>query len=116
MQVELIGLRFDLDGLEQLASTITATDEFATGGKAAARAVGRPRAEWWDDLLIEIFRRLWEENWTPRNQADLVAAMHDWLANNPGDDPDKPREAGDTALKARAKKLFDALDLGHKLA
>ncbi|HEU0099029.1 MAG TPA: hypothetical protein VFQ67_09665 [Allosphingosinicella sp.] len=114
VEVEIIGLRFDADGVDQIASTISATEAFAAEGRAVAKGVGRPRAEWWDDLLIEIFRRLWEENWTPRTQAELVEAMHDWLGRNPGDDPEKPREAGDTALKARAKKLFDVLDLGHK--
>ena len=116
VQVELIGLRFDVDDLEEIASIIPTAEEIAADARSAAKSRGRPKAEWWDDLLIEIFRRLWEENWTPRTQAELVEAMHEWLARNPGDDPEKPREAGDTVLKARARKLFEALDLGHKIA
>lgn len=114
--VELIGLLFDADDLDDVAATIPPPAEATLEGRGAGKAVGRPRAEWWDDLLIEMFRRLWEDSWTPRTQAELVDAMHEWLAHNPGENPAKPREASDTALKARAKKLFDILELGHKIA
>ena len=53
-------------------------------------------------------------NWTPRTKAVIVGAMHEWIADNPGDNPKKPRKAGDTVLKARAEKIFDLLDLGQK--
>lgn len=113
--VELIGLRFDPDELDRVAASIPLSDPRRPDGPRGIRGAGRPKAEWWDDLLIEMFRRLWEDNWTPRTKAEVVEAMHGWLSKNPGDDPAKPREASDTALKARAKKLFDVLELGQKL-
>jgi hypothetical protein len=112
--IELVGIGFDPETLDRLALTLPAYDAPAEAKSGSARAAGRPKAEWWDDLLIEMFRRLWEGKWSPRNQAELVSAMHEWLASNPGDDPDKPREASDTALKARAKKMFDVLEIGQK--
>jgi hypothetical protein len=106
--VTLTGVQFDARGLDLL--------DPSPKPEAASRTphAGRPAAEWWDDLLIEMFRRLWEDRWSPRTQADLVRAMHEWLAQNPGDDPAKPREAGDTTLELRARKLFKALGLGQK--
>jgi hypothetical protein len=112
--VRLTGVRFDASGLELLAPADEAPSELHEARSPASGSRGRPAAAWWDDLLIEMFRRLWEDNWQPRTQAELVEAMHEWLAHNPGDDPAKPREAADSTLKARAKKLFDALDLGQK--
>jgi len=110
--VRISGLRFNTDGLYAFIASLPP----ATGKSApdiSKRPTGRPRADWWDDLLIAMFRRLWEDNWTPRTQAEVVEAMHQWLADNPGDDPDAPRQAGDTALKERARKLLEGLDLGR---
>lgn len=106
--VTLTGVQFDARGLDVL--------DPSPKPEAAGRTpqAGRPAAEWWDDLLIEMFRRLWEDRWSPRTQTDLVRAMHEWLAQNPGDDPAKPREAGDTTLELRARKFFQALGLGQK--
>lgn len=106
--VTLTGVQFDARGLDLLDP-----DPKQEAAGRAPRA-GRPAADWWDDLLIEMFRKLWEDKWSPRTQAELVEAMHEWLSQNPGDDPSKVRQAGDTALKERARKLFQGLDLGHK--
>lgn len=114
--VTLTGVQFDARGLDildppKLDAAVPTRPVPLPVGKP-----GRPAAAWWDDLLIEMFRRLWEDSWTPRTKTEVVKAMHDWLAKNPGDDPLKPREASDTVLKARAKKLFDVLELGQKSA
>jgi hypothetical protein len=57
---------------------------------------GRPRAEYWDDLWVEISRQLYGGELIPKRQADIEKAMMDWLAKNgehpygswpqPGDD------------------------------
>lgn len=113
--VTLTGVQFDARGLDILDPV---PSPIAAGGLHAVPAgkPGRPAAVWWDNLLIEMFRKLWEDRWTPRTKTEIVDAMHEWIAQNPGDDPAKPREASDSALKARAKKLFDGLDLGQKTA
>jgi len=112
LQITLTGVQFaarDLDVLDPSRSQASTTRAVSAAGKR-----GVPPKDWWDDLLIEMFRRLWEGNWTPATKAEIVEAMHNWLAANPGPDPHNPREAGDTVLKERAKKLFDGLKLGRK--
>jgi hypothetical protein len=69
---------------------------------------GRPRKEWWDDFWIEICRQIWVGDLQPKTQADLERAMIEWVENH------RTGEVGETTIKAAAKRLFKAWDLGSK--
>lgn len=63
---------------------------------------GRPPKEWWEDLWIEMFRRIHNGDFKPKNQAELENAMHDWLAEH--------SQAGSVqTVRAAARKLFRVL-------
>jgi hypothetical protein len=64
-------------------------------------AGGAPRKEFWDDLFIEMFERLWLGTFTPTRAADLERAMLDWASA-------KGFDLGETSVKAPARKLFAA--------
>ena len=60
---------------------------------------GRPRAEFWDDLVIEMVRRIYEGDLKPKSQADLVRAMQDWVSEH-------GYAGGLTQIKPVAAKIF----------
>lgn len=67
------------------------------------RKGGRPAAPYWDDLWIEICRALYAGELIPKKQSDVEKAMHDWLAT-------KDQSAADSTVRARARKLWDAIN------
>ncbi|WP_316202903.1 MULTISPECIES: hypothetical protein [unclassified Bradyrhizobium] len=74
----------------------------------AANKGGRPKKDWWDDFWIEICRQIWIGDLKPATQAELERAMFEWVENH------RDAEVGETTIKAAAKKLFKAWDLGSK--
>ena len=63
---------------------------------------GRPSKSWWEDCIIEISRQIYLGELKPKRQADVAKAMHEWIASN-------DYEVGETQVKQRARKVFDAL-------
>ncbi|WP_315762029.1 hypothetical protein [Bradyrhizobium sp. SZCCHNS2005] len=63
---------------------------------------GRPRHEFWEELLVEIGRQLYDGVLKPKTQADIEAAMKQWLIN-------QGYEAGDTAVRERAQMYWVAI-------
>lgn len=63
---------------------------------------GRPLADHWDEMWAEIAVKLWNGDWEPKTQADVEREMHEWLAAHDLD-------AGDTTVRARARKLWDKM-------
>ncbi len=63
---------------------------------------GRPRGGHWEDMLIEMARRIHFGDFKPAKQANLERAMLDWLSENghPGDE---------STVRLRASKLFKAM-------
>jgi hypothetical protein len=64
---------------------------------------GAPRKGWWDDLWIEMIRRIRAGTLHPESAAELQRIMLDWLGEQgfyPGED----------TLKKTARKLFKYLD------
>jgi len=60
---------------------------------------GRPRKDFWEDLLIEMFDQLWHGTLNPKTQSNIEDAMSDWLsANN--------KEASERAVRQRAQRLW----------
>ncbi len=64
---------------------------------------GRPRNEYWEPLLIEMARQLYEGELLPNRQADVENAMHDWLAAN-------GHKGGETQVRQRARSLWEAIE------
>jgi hypothetical protein len=62
---------------------------------------GRPAKEFWHDLLIAIFKQIWDGELQPQTQADIERAMLDWASEHGHD-------LGETSVKVPAKKLFAA--------
>jgi len=60
---------------------------------------GRPPAEWWDDLWIEIFRQIWLGDLKPKVQADIEDAMMTWAVS-------KDHNPATSTIRARARKLW----------
>lgn len=67
-----------------------------------ARVGGRPKADWWEDLWIEICRQLYGGVLIPKTQADIERAMHQWISDN-------DYTAGSTTVRDRASKLWRAI-------
>jgi hypothetical protein len=74
--------------------------------KAAAAAVvsksGRPPAEWWDDLWVEMARQLFTGDLQPKRQADIEAAMKNWISSS-------GHNVADSTVRSRARKLWRAI-------
>ncbi|HEX5229568.1 MAG TPA: hypothetical protein VFW44_17775, partial [Bryobacteraceae bacterium] len=68
----------------------------------AARG-GRPPAEYWDDLWVEMCRQLYAGELIPKRQSDVESAMKAWLAKR----DDHPATS---TIRERARKLWAALD------
>jgi hypothetical protein len=60
---------------------------------------GRPRLEYWEPLLIEMFDQLWHGTLVPKTQADIEGAMHDWLSAN-------GHSASERSVRQRAQSLW----------
>jgi hypothetical protein len=67
---------------------------------------GRPRKEFWDDLLIAMFEKFWLESFTPRTQADVERAMLDWVSNN-------GEKLSESTVKVPARKLWKLFQKGE---
>jgi hypothetical protein len=66
---------------------------------APAIKSGRKPHPFWEPLLIEMARQLYEGELNPEAQVDIEKAMHDWLVAN-------SHEAGETAVRERASRLW----------
>ena len=63
---------------------------------------GRPPKGWWDDLWVEMFRRIHFGELRPAKLADLEEAMHQWL-------DDQGHSGSEKLVRDAARKLFRAL-------
>lgn len=64
---------------------------------------GRPPADWWDDLWVEMARRLYVGDLKPSRQADIEKAMLDWLATN------GQERVSESTIRPRVRKLWQAI-------
>lgn len=64
---------------------------------------GRPRADWWEDLLIEIAAQLYSGELKPTKQADIEKAMLQWIE-------DSRFSAADSTVRPRARKLMQCIN------
>jgi hypothetical protein len=83
--------------VDQLAPTAVAS------GQASATPVGgRPPADWWEDLIIEICFRYFRGDLKHKTQADVVRAMQVLME-------ERGHEAADSTVKLRARKVWNAI-------
>jgi hypothetical protein len=65
---------------------------------------GRPPADWWEDLLVEICFRHFRGELQAKRQADIERAMKDLIA-------ERGCDAADSTIRLRAKKIWRAIQL-----
>ncbi len=70
----------------------------ATGGALG----GRPKADWSEDLWIEICRQLYVGDLQPKKQADIESAMSQWLSA-------RDEHPSVSTIRSRARKLWQAI-------
>jgi hypothetical protein len=63
---------------------------------------GRPPADWWEDLLIDLCFKHFHGDLPHQKQADIVRVMQDWIA-------ERGYDASESTIKLRARKLADAI-------
>ncbi len=73
----------------------------------SANKGGNPGKLWWDDLWVEMCRRIYAEGLPHNTQAEIERAMMDWAANN-------GHEMSEQSARTRARKLFRALQAEDK--
>lgn len=89
--------RTDIEG------TIPTASQPPAVAVATAPKGGRPPAEYWDDLWVEICRQLYAGELIPKRQSDIEGAMKTWLAER----DDHPATS---TIRERARKLWAALN------
>jgi hypothetical protein len=68
----------------------------------SAAAGGRPPADWWEDLLIDVCFQLFCGDLKPKTQADVERAMQQWIT-------DHGRDAADSTIRIRARKVWQTI-------
>lgn len=63
---------------------------------------GRPRADFWDDAWAATAAALYNGDLVPKTQADVEAAMANWIA-------DQGFNASESSVRARARRLWDLI-------
>jgi hypothetical protein len=60
---------------------------------------GRPRYDYWEDLLLEMFDQLWHGTLVPKRQSDVEDAMFKWLTDN-------DHQHSERSVRQRAQRLW----------
>lgn len=102
-RLRALGVSFHLRDLQKCFPDVFKPEltKSASTDPAAGKA-GRPTAEWWDDLWIEICRSLYVGDLKPKRQADIEKAMSDWIESS-------GKSAAISTVRARARKLWQAI-------
>ena len=104
---DLISVRFDpapiIAFCERAAPAIAVPTQAPTSTTTGSRR-GARRKDWWDQLWIEMIRRIMKGTLLPKNQAELQGILEDHVINELG------QEVGDSTLKPMAANLFKFLD------
>jgi hypothetical protein len=88
--------RLDIEELIPEESAVPALTEQPGKG-------GRPPADWWEDLLIDLCFKHFRGELQPKTQADIVRAMRGWMT-------EREFEAADSTVRKRAQKLWNAIE------
>ena len=103
-ELSAFDVRFDPATIRRIASPARGTEppEEATAVESPRAKGGAPRKGWWDDLWIEMIRRIRANELHPESGAELQRIMLDWLA-------EQEIYPGEETLKKMALKLFKYL-------
>lgn len=94
----MTGLRFSgvmLAGLLESLPTVPAQRPPTQGG--------RPPANWWEDLIIDIFAKIYLGDLKPERQSHVEDAMNDWLVAH-------GHSASGSTVRKRARKVWEAIN------
>jgi hypothetical protein len=94
------GVSFLRAEIEKLVPAAVA--EPRTPPSPASAVGGRPPADWWDDLWVEICRQIYTGELVPKRQADIQKAMQQWCS-------DKGHSDAASTIRPRASKLWNAV-------
>jgi hypothetical protein len=94
-------LRADIEKMIPASKAETHAFAVSAGAPSPAKG-GRPKADWWEDLWIEICRQLYLGDLQPKTQADIERAMLQWVS-------DRNETVGETIVRTRASKLWKAI-------
>jgi hypothetical protein len=61
---------------------------------------GRPPKIWWDDLWIEVARRIFHDDWKPETQEQAISDMLRWLSES------KNEQVERSTIQQQMSKLF----------
>jgi hypothetical protein len=90
-----------LDPADVAAMLAAAPPRLQAVAPPAASKAGRPRKDFWDDLVIATMKAVWEGELQTSKQADVERWMLDWASRN-------GHAIGETSVKAPAKKILAA--------
>jgi hypothetical protein len=85
-----------------IADQALESDQAEKRASSAAPVGGRPPADWWEDLLIEICFQNFRGDLKPKVQADIERAMQEWITK-------KGYEAAPSTVRTRARKVWQAI-------
>lgn len=94
-------VRFDPADIAVLLAGAPPRLQLATPAPPAASRAGRPRKDFWDDLVIATMKAVWEGDLQPASQAELERWMLDWASRN-------GHAIGETSVKTPARKILAA--------
>ena len=100
LEMKAFGVSFSRHGIETLIAPAVANRDAQP--PTPTHPGGRPPAEWWDDLWVEICRQLYEGDLQPKKQADIERAMMDWASK-------RGHQPSEGSIRPRARKLWTAL-------
>lgn len=102
VRLQAFGVKFLRAEVEKMIPAKPVAEAPTIDSTQAAAKGGRPTAEWWDDLLIDVCFKHFRGDLKPNSQADVARAMQDWLSEN-------QRDAADSTIKVRARKVWRAI-------
>ena len=86
----------------EIADQALESDPAEKPSSPIASVGGRPAADWWDDLWVEICRQLFVGDLKPTKQRDIETAMLQWLS-------DRGESPSTSTIRPRARKLWTAI-------
>ena len=101
MHLEAFGVSFWRADIEKIIPPDQLSPAVA-GSVQAAAVGGRPPADWWEDLIIDICFRHFRGELKPKTQADVARAMQAWMT-------ERGHEAADSTVRVRARKVWNAI-------
>jgi hypothetical protein len=95
-------LRADIEKMIPASKLEAPPAPVAAPPASSAAAGGRPSADWWEDLLIDVCFQHFRGDLQPKKQADIERAMQQWITGH-------GYNAADSTIRIRARKVWQAI-------